>query len=179
MRKPASTSYLIVRRWTWLAGGALGGCAATLVALATHTAWVDWRAHEDVIVEAVAEHVQAQQGQRLIEVESSDQHTVKPWLSARLDYAPPVRDFAAAGFALAGARIDMLHGQRVATLVYHYRRHVIDVYVRPEPVPVLGAPRTVRGFHAVQVSAADMNWLLVSDASVDVLADFAAQLASR
>jgi len=66
-----------------------------------------------------------------IEVASSDQHTVKPWLSARLDYSPPVRDLANDGFALTEGRLDTLDRQPIATLVYRYRQHTIDVFVCP------------------------------------------------
>ena len=62
------------------------------------TAVIDWRANEDVAVEAVTTHVRATLNNHLIEVASSDQHTVKPWLSARLDYSPPVQDLANEGF---------------------------------------------------------------------------------
>ena len=85
-------------RWRWLSGGALAGCAATVLAWVVGTAVIDWRANEDLAVEAVTMHVRATLGNQQIQVASSDRHTVKPWLSARLDYSPPVRDFAQDGF---------------------------------------------------------------------------------
>jgi anti-sigma factor RsiW len=113
----------------------------------------------------------------LIEVASSDQHTVKPWLSARLDYSPPVQDLASEGFALEGGRLDTLERQRVATLVYRYRLHTIDVFVRPESAHAPSALRTLRGFNVVHVTGSGMDWLAVSDASPDVLAAFVQRLA--
>src|SRR5438034_11604292 len=91
-----------------------------------------WRASEDFAVAAVGAHVRAALNNHLIEVASSDQHTVKPWLSARLDYSPPVPDLSRDGFTLTGARLEYLAGRSVATLVYRYRDHTIDVFVRPE-----------------------------------------------
>jgi anti-sigma factor RsiW len=165
-------------RWRWFAGGVAAGCAATLVAWVVGTAAIDMRDNAGVAAEAVTSHVRATLGNHLIQVASSDLHTVKPWLSARLDYSPPVPDMRADGFTLVGGRIDYLDGRPVATLVYRIRDHVIDVYVRPSaprhPPPALV---TLRGFHVAHASGADMDWLAVSDLSADALAAFADALA--
>jgi anti-sigma factor RsiW len=167
-----------IDRWRWLTGGALAGCTATILAWVLGTAVIDWRTNEDLAVDAVTTHVRATLSNRLIEVASSDRHTVKPWLSARLDYSPPVQDLANEGFALTGGRLDTLKRQPVATLVYRYRQHTIDVFVRPEsshaPPPAL---RTVRGFNVAHASGSGMDWLAVSDVSADVLAPFVQRLA--
>jgi anti-sigma factor RsiW len=163
--------------WRWLGGGALAGCAATVLVWVVGNAVVDWRVQQDVGIEAVAIHARATLSGQLIEVASSDQHTVKPWLSARLDYSPPVRDLVDEGFALSGGRLDALHGQRVATLVYRHRQHVIDVFVQPESARALPAPRTVRGFNVAYASGSGMDWLAVSDVDPDVLSAFVQRLA--
>ena len=165
-------------RWRWMTGGALAGCAATIVAWLVGTAVLDWRTNEDLAVEAVSTHVRATLSNHRVDVASSDQHTVKPWLSARLDYSPPVQDLADQGFALTGGGLDTLKRQPIATLVYRYRLHTIDVFVRPElaraPPPAL---RTVRGFNVAHASGSGMDWLAVSDVSADVLSPFVHQLA--
>jgi len=169
---------LATDRWRWLTGGALAGCTATMLAWVLGTAVIDWRTNEDIAVDAVATHVRATLNNHLIEVASSDQHTVKPWLSARLDYSPPVQDLANDGFTLTGGRLDTLERQRVATLVYRYRQHTIDVFVRPQSdhasPPAL---RTVRGFNVAHASGSGMDWLAVSDVSADVLSPFVQRLA--
>ncbi|HEV2220683.1 MAG TPA: zf-HC2 domain-containing protein [Casimicrobiaceae bacterium] len=164
-------------RWRWLCAGALAGCAATVLAWMVATSVADWRAGRDLAVEAVATHVRATLNNRLVEVASSDEHTVKPWLSARLDYSPPVQDFVGDGFPLVGGRVDMLGQQAVATLVYRYRNHSIDVFVRPEPVRGLASPRALRGFNVAHAAWDGWDWLVVSDASADVLAGFVERLA--
>lgn len=165
-------------RWRWLTGGALAGCAATMLTWSIGTAIIGSRANEDVAVEAVTSHVRATLGNHLIQVASSNQHTVKPWLSARLDYSPPVPDMQQEGFTLVGGRIDYLDGRPVATLVYRIRDHTIDVFVRPE---MTRAPptalRTVRGFNIAHAIGSGMEWLAVSDVSADVLTSFIQQLA--
>jgi anti-sigma factor RsiW len=158
----------VPRQWQWLASGALGGCAATVLAFVVGTAIVDWHASENLVAQAVTRHVQATLGHRLVEVASSDQHTVKPWLSARLDYSPPVHDLAGQGFPLIGGRLDRLGGRKVATLVYGYRKHTIDVFVQPDAFD-MPAPHALRGFNVAHRHAAGWDWLAVSDAGPDVL----------
>jgi anti-sigma factor RsiW len=165
-------------RWRWLSGGALAGCATTMLAWTLGTAVIDWRANEDVAVEAVTTHVRATLNNHLIEVASSDQHTVKPWLSARLDYSPPVQDLANEGFALIGGRLDYLDRRPVATLVYRYRKHTIDVFVRPDASRApISAMRAVHGFNVAHAGGASMDWLAVSDAEPAALSALVERLA--
>jgi anti-sigma factor RsiW len=165
-------------RWRWLTGGVLAGCAASVFAWMLGTTVLAWRANEDFAVAAVATHVRATLGDHLIEVASSDRHTVKPWLSARLDYSPPVQDLADEGFALIGGRLDYLERRPIATLVYRYRQHTIDVFVRPETSRAPTAElRTVHGFNVARASGPSMDWLAVSDAEPAVLSAFVQRLA--
>jgi len=165
-------------RWRWLTGGLLAGCTASVFAWMLGTSVLAWRANEDFAVAAVAAHVRATLNDHLIEVASSDRHTVKPWLSARLDYSPPVQDLASEGFTLIGGRLDYLERRPVATLVYLYRKHTIDVFVRPETSPApTSALHTVRGFNAARASGPRMDWLAVSDAEPAVLSAFVQRLA--
>lgn len=83
------------------------------------------------------------------------------------------------GFALSGGRLDTLDKQRVATLVYRYRLHTIDVFVRPELAHAPSALRTVRGFNVAHATGSGMDWLAVSDVSADVLTAFVQRLAHQ
>ncbi|HUH93166.1 MAG TPA: anti-sigma factor [Casimicrobiaceae bacterium] len=172
---------LKVSRWRWLTSGALAGSAVTVFAWFVGSAILDWRVGTDLAAEAVANHARATLSNRLIDVASSDQHTVKPWLSARLDYSPPVRDFTADGLPLVGGRLDYLDGRPVATLVYRYREHTIDVFMRPvetgKPV-LMPKSTTLRGFNVAHGSAGGMECWVVSDASMEVLEALVAHLTS-
>jgi anti-sigma factor RsiW len=164
-------------RWRWLTGGVLAGCTASAFAWMLGTTVLAWRANEDFAAAAVAAHVRATLGDHLIEVASSDRHTVKPWLSARLDYSPPVRDLANEGFALIGGRLDYLERHPVATLVYRYRQHTIDVFVRPETSRAsTQASRAMHGFNVAHASGPSMDWLAVSDADPAELSAFVQRL---
>ena|SRR5437899_3592383 len=165
-------------RWRWMAAGALAGCLLTIVTLLAGTIAFDRRTSEDLASAAVASHVRATLGNQLTQVASSDQHTVKPWLSARLDYSPPVVDLAAENFPLLGARIEYLDGHRVAVLVYRYREHTVDVFVRPDDMRSgKFEPRTIRGFHVLHAEGQGMQWVAVSDASTEALAPLMRRLA--
>lgn len=159
------------------AAGALAGAATVTVGWLAGTAWLERQADNDLARHLVDAHVRASLADQRIVVASSDQHTVKPWLSARLDYAPPVIENPVPGIELVGARIESIERRRVATLVYRYRAHWIDVFV----VPVSGrtAPegsRSIRGFNVVQDSGGEMEWRAVSDASVEILRPLVARL---
>jgi anti-sigma factor RsiW len=120
--------------------------------------------------EAVAAHVRANLSGRLVDVASSDQHTVKPWFSARLPFSPAVADYSQAGFELAGGRLDYVGGEPVAVMVYRRRQHVIDVYVGRGETTVRGLTRD--GFNVEQFGAAGLRYYVVSDLNRNELADF-------
>lgn len=162
----------------WFAGGAIAGCAATVLAWMLGTTVIAWQQGDQFATAAVASHVHATLNDHLIDVASSDRHTVKPWLSARLDYSPPVQDLSEEGFALVGGRLDNIDRQPVATLVYRYREHTIDVFVRPVGWHVaMKTVRSVRGFNVVHADGTTMEWFAVSDAEPGVLSRLVQRLA--
>jgi anti-sigma factor RsiW len=153
--------------------------AAALVAvLAAGIALVRPGDEEALLREMVASHVRSTLGNRLIDVASSDQHTVKPWLSARLPFSPPVADFSPEGFELAGARLDYVGGRPVAVLVYKRRQHLIDAFIWPGNEPRDGA-YSRDGFNVERSSAEGMRICLVSDLNRNELSDLARLLIAR
>lgn len=165
----------ILRR-RWLQPAAVFATAVVLtwiVAVATLRPGEDQR----IADEALASHVRATLAGRLWDVASSDQHTVKPWLSARLNYSPPVSDFGAEGLELRGGRIDYLGGQPVAVLVYQRRQHMIDVFVRP--ARVAGERSYARdGFNMERFAANGMEFWIVSDLNRNELSGLSRLLAA-
>ena len=127
--------------------------------------------------EILASHVGATLGKRLYEVASSDQHTVKPWLSSRLAYSPPVADLSAQGYELLGARVEHMDGRQMAVLAYKRRQHVIDAYIWPSRGRTTELALKRDGFNLARFASGGMEFWLVSDLNRNELDDFAHLLA--
>ena len=116
--------------------------------------------------DAIAAHVRSLMVEgRLNDVASSDQHTVKPWFAGKLDFSPPVRDLANAGYPLAGGRLDYVNGRAVAALTYRYRAHVVNVFVWPEAGESAPRASSQQGYSIVRWTHAGMGYAAVSDAA--------------
>ena len=122
----------------------------------------------------VSDHIRALQPGHLMDVASTDQHTVKPWFDGRLDFAPPVVDLRAKGYPLTGGRLDYLAGRPVAVLVYERRQHIINVFIWPERAGPLTTSRS--GYNLMRWQQDGMTFWAVSDLNRDELAEFAAAL---
>jgi anti-sigma factor (TIGR02949 family) len=160
--------------WRWV------GAAAVLM-LAVASTWSLARrgaAGDAIAAEVLASHVRALMPGHLTDVLSSDQHTVKPWFNGRLDFSPPVPDFAASGFPLIGGRLDYVAGRPVAALVYGRRRHVIDVMLWPTGSGSRAGPaaRTEQGYHLLHWTGGGYTYWVVSDLGLGELDDFASGL---
>jgi anti-sigma factor RsiW len=125
------------------------------------------------IEEVVSSHLRSMQGQHLIDVVSTDQHTVKPWFDGKLDFSPRVKDLAADGFPLAGGRLDVLQGRSVAALIYHRRLHVINLYQWPSVSDSPPESTTAfDGYNVIRWSSNGMTYVAVSNVSPDDLSLF-------
>lgn len=120
--------------------------------------------------EVIANHIRSLQPGHLLDVESTDQHTVKPWFNGRVDFSPPVRDLAEQGFPLMGGRLDYLDRRNVATLVYQRRKHIISVFVWPlDSAAKPPASAFAEGYNVISWQHAGMNFCAVSDVNADDL----------
>lgn len=165
------------RGWTTAASGlALAASLALFIAAPLREA--------DPANELVAGHVRSLLAEHLTDIRTSDQHTVKPWFSGKLDFSPPVVDLTSAGFPLVGGRLDYLSGRVVAALVFRRREHVINVFVWPESTPdakPASSPNETfqEGYHVLHWTEGGMTFWAVSDLNVAELREFAEEFRRR
>ncbi len=137
---------------------------AAVLAVALNVAWLQTSKQQRLMDEVVASHVRSTVGQHLVDVASSDHHTVKPFLSSRLGFSPPVDALPLPGSVFLGGRVDYLDGQAVAALVYRQGEHVVNSFVWPgnssSDKPDFASDR---GFLTAHWSHGGMNHCVISD----------------
>ena len=119
-------------------------------------------------------YVRSLMANHLTDVASSEQHTVKPWLDTKLDFAAPVLNLSGDGFPLIGGRLDYLDNHSVAALVYQKRKHFINLFIWPTtPKDSTGQTMVEReGYHLVHWSDGDFTYWAVSDVNINDLQSF-------
>jgi anti-sigma factor RsiW len=162
-----------------------GGFASGAVvsgALAASLALTVFRTDADRTIadEVVSAHIRSLQPGHLMDVETSDQHTVKPWFDGKVDVAPPVVDLTAEGFTLLGGRLDYIDGEPVACVVYRRRKHIINLFVARHlgsaHAPV--SARTVQGYNVRHWSAEGLDFWAVSDLDAEELGEFVEKISA-
>ena len=147
-------------RSSWWAPALGGAIAASLV-----TALVlPLQQQSSLDDELIAAHVRSLQVQHLTDVQTSNEHLVRPWFNGKIDFAPPVPELAAQGFPLAGGRLDYLDGRTVPAIVYKRRLHSINLFVWPGPKSREQQVQKA-GYSIDEWSARGLNYAAVSDIS--------------
>ena len=124
-------------------------------------------ASESVISDITDAHLRSLASAHLIDVASSDRHTVKPWLATHADLSPPVADFSRQGFTLVGGRVDFLAGQRTAVTVYRHGAHIVNVFAWANHEYSLPDFATRNGYHIVFWTRGNLTFCAISDTAVD------------
>ena len=152
----------------WLAPGLAGALAASLAFIA----FVPDGRGALIDEEIVSSHVRSLQPGHLTDVETTNQHIVKPWFNGRIDFSPPVPELAAEGFPLAGGRLDSINGKTVAAIVYHRRLHTVNLFVWPAR-DASERSFVKDGFSVIEWSRNGLRFAAVSDIPQGELREFA------
>ena len=159
--------------WNWLTTVMSGAAAACLALLLTVTLTRP-SSEQPLAQEIVSSHVRSLMANHLLDVVSTDQHTVKPWFNGKLDFSPPVKNLAEQGFPLIGGRLDYLGGRSAAALVFQRNKHIINLFIWPEkeknsqPTP----SASLQGYNVIHWSEAEMTFWAVSDLNEQELMEF-------
>src|SRR5438552_4178340 len=184
-KQPEPRTVLFGTPWNWLSLAGLGLAAAVIFAaiIFSNLAPVLRRPGADqfLATQLIASHVRSLMANHLTDVPSSDQHTVKPWLDPKPDFAARVGDLSNEGFPLIGGRLDYLNNRPVAALIYHRRKHFINLFVWPAASNESKAPKTItrQGYQLLHWAEADFNYWAVSDVNVNDLQTFRQQFETR
>ncbi len=176
-RVPAARGSSII----WPLWNAAGIAASLALAVIGGFAWGNAHARAHTLLdEAVSEHVRSLQASHLMDVASTDQHTVKPWFTGRLDFSPPVVDLADVGYPLAGGRLDHIEGRSAAALVFRRRQHFINVFIWPgNGGGVAGRREQASGYNTSTWSEGGLNFMAVSEIPAVELEQFVGAFRDR
>jgi anti-sigma factor RsiW len=165
--------------WNWLTTATTSIATACLALLLT-LSLTRPSAEQRLTQEIVSSNIRSLMADHMLDVVSTDQHTVKPWFNGKLDFSPPVKDLAAQEFPLIGGRLDYIGGRSVAALVFHRNKHVINLFIWPlngKNSKATAFP-SIQGYNVIHWSEAEMTFWAVSDLNEKELMEFVQDFAA-
>lgn len=170
----AQPQTLAPSRRSVIRGFAMGSAVSALAATGLVAIVLRNDDEQRLLSDVVSAHLRSLQAGHLIDVVSTDQHTVKPWFNGKLDVSPPVIDLTTQGFTLIGGRLDYVDARSIGAVVYRRRQHVINLFVAQTANTERRPARmeTMQGFNVRRWSEQGMNFWAVSDIGPDELAEF-------
>jgi anti-sigma factor RsiW len=153
--------------------GAFSGAGVTALAASLAIFTILPPSAETLADQVTVAHTTALMRGHVVQVVSTDHHTVKPWFAGRLPLSPPVADFAAEGYKLTGGRLDKVAGSPAAVVVYQHGKHEIDLFVWADRGSSLPSAGLSHGYHVIFWKSQDLDFAAVSDTAVPELASFA------
>jgi anti-sigma factor RsiW len=149
--------------------GAFSGIAGTAIAASIAYFLLAPTLTNPLLDDLVSAHVRSLMPDHLIDVGSTDKHTVKPWFAGHADVSPVVADFAQQGYRLIGGRADYLDHQRAAVVVYQHGSHVINVFSWAATKAGVPKNTTRNGYHLAFWRTGNLEYCAVSDTGWDEL----------
>ncbi|MDB5036983.1 MAG: putative transrane protein [Bacteriovoracaceae bacterium] len=159
-----------VQAWMRYAAMILLPLVTLSIALPMHTRSIQRSEFTNAVIDA---HIRSTLAKHLMDVESTDQHTVKPWFSGKIDFSPPVGNYAEQGFPLIGGRLEYLLGNPTAGLVYEHNKHLINLFVLKRTDLVSESSHIRKdGFEVFEWQDQDFSYVAISDLNQKEFANF-------
>ena len=164
--------------WNWLTT-VMAGATACLALLLTLTLTRS-SSEQPIAREIVSSHVRSLMANHMLDVVSTDRHTVKPWFNGKLDFSPPVKNLAEQEFPLIGGRLDYIGGHSVAALIFQRHKHIINLFIWPAKGKNSNptSPESLQGYNVIHWSEAGMTFWAVSDLNDKELMEFVRDFAT-
>lgn len=162
------------RRSWWWGAGLLAAALALFFLLPGLWVKPDRARHE-----IFDSHLRSLLASNLVDVPSSDRHTVKPWFQGRIGFSPNVPDLSRDGFVLVGGRLEVMQQQRAAALVYKRGDHVINLFIAEDGAAASEDSSQSRGYNLISWSDHKLSYWAVSDLNVRELSKFAQLIRTR
>lgn len=163
----AKATFAFLRyRWVFAAAAFIAG-----LSLALNTFFPD--VQKEVNRQAVLRHSRSISTDHLVEVASTNPQVVKSWLTAKLDFSPPVVDFPASEYSLVGGRVDVIQDHLVATIVYKNDKDLVTLFCwPPNKEQLLQGDDSIEGYRVCTWSNAECNYILISKLSASEMDEF-------
>ena len=177
------------RSWARTAAILAPSLAGALLLLLLIRPWVS--PGQELVSEAVNDHLRVLYAEHPVEIESGGIHQVKPWFTGRLDFAPDMTFSGDDEFPMVGGAIGLFVDRKAATFIFKHKLHTITLFVfRSEGLswPLLRnsslgqLARTssrLRGFNTLLWRDRDLGYALVSDVDAGELQRLGLKLSAR
>ncbi len=135
-----------------------------------------------LIAGVVDRHATALASSSLVDVVSTDRHTVKPWFQGKLPFTFNLPDLSGSPYNLVGGRMVYVRGEPGAHMICDVRKHHISVMVfqeRGDLASLLPTGETMersRAFNVETWSSGGLRFFVVSDAAPEDVSTLAGML---
>lgn len=128
---------------------------------------------DNLLESLTSAHIHSLMANHLVDIASSDSHTVKPWFHGQLDFSPPVHDLTQQGYPLLGGRLEYLAKSSAAALIYRHRQHTINLFIRPKSLQAINVGSAeYNGYHIFHWNDESLSYWAVSDLNLSDLNNF-------
>jgi len=169
------------RRRSWILWS-MPAAVVLATILISAVVWIGHARRSAALAELADLHVNALASTSLVDVVSSDRHTVKPWFQGKIPFTFNLPEFNGTAYTLAGGRMVYFYQQPGAQLIVSMHQHRISVLIFQRSAELDGAlPGPIRldrrtSFGIETWQSQQLRFVLVSDADPAAIENLATML---